>query len=196
MVSLGDYAGAHDLMQILLTLGREVGDQDVIAFAHHELSIVALAKGAYSEAQAWSQQSIQAYEALGQKKDAGKAWAFSGYAARGLRAIPGAWQCLLRALRIATETQVIVLLQNAVSLAALLFSDGGNFQQALEFHTLAWRYPHVSKSRWFEDVCGRHIAAVAATLPPEMVAGAQERGEARDIWATAEDLLAEIKERS
>jgi hypothetical protein len=32
-------------------------------------------------------------------------------------------------------------------------------------------------------VVGRHIAAVAASLPPEVVAAAQERGRARDLEA-------------
>jgi hypothetical protein len=45
-------------------------------------------------------------------------------------------------------------------------------------------------SRWFEDVAGRRIAAAAETLPPEVVAVAQERGQARDTAATVAELLA------
>jgi hypothetical protein len=30
---------------------------------------------------------------------------------------------------------------------------------------------------------------VAAALPPEVVAAAQERGRARDLWTTAQELL-------
>ena len=37
----------------------------------------------------------------------------------------------------------------------------------------------------------REIAAAAATLPPDVVAAAQERGRTLDLWATAEELLAE-----
>jgi hypothetical protein len=53
----------------------------------------------------------------------------------------------------------------------------------------------VANSRAFEDTFGRHIAAVAATLPPEMIAAAQERGRARDLWATMEELLEELGEQ-
>jgi len=52
----------------------------------------------------------------------------------------------------------------------------------------------VANSRWFEDVAGRHIAAVAATLPPEVVTAAQERGRARDLEATVAELLVELGE--
>ena len=52
----------------------------------------------------------------------------------------------------------------------------------------------VAKSRWFEDVSGQHIAAVAATLLPEVVAAAQERGRARDLEATVAELLVEFGE--
>ena len=41
---------------------------------------------------------------------------------------------------------------------------------------------------------GKHIAAVAATLPPEVVMAAQERGRARDLKATVAELLEELEE--
>jgi hypothetical protein len=48
------------------------------------------------------------------------------------------------------------------------------------------------KSWHHEDVVGRHIATAAATLPPEVAAAARERGRARDLWATMEELLVEL----
>jgi len=41
-------------------------------------------------------------------------------------------------------------------------------------------------------IAGRHIAAVAATLPPDVIAAAQERGQARDLDATVAELLDEM----
>jgi hypothetical protein len=49
----------------------------------------------------------------------------------------------------------------------------------------------VSRSCWFNDIFGRHIAAVAATLPPDVVSAAQERGRTRDLETTTAELLAE-----
>jgi hypothetical protein len=64
----------------------------------------------------------------------------------------------------------------------------------VELYALASRYPLVANSRWFEDVAGRHIAAVAASLPPDVVAAAQARGRARDLEATVTELLVELGE--
>jgi hypothetical protein len=50
----------------------------------------------------------------------------------------------------------------------------------------------VGNSQFHEDVAGRHIAAVAATMPAEVVAAAQERGRVRDLDATVKELLAEL----
>ncbi len=75
---------------------------------------------------------------------------------------------------------------------ALLLADQGEKERAVELYALASRYPLVANSRWFEGVAGKHIAAVAATLPPEVVAAAQERGRARDLEATVAELLIEL----
>ena len=74
---------------------------------------------------------------------------------------------------------------------ALLLADQGQTAHAVELYALASRFPYVSNSRWFEDVAGREIAAAAESLPRDVVARAQERGRARDLWATVEELLAE-----
>jgi hypothetical protein len=57
---------------------------------------------------------------------------------------------------------------------------------------VASRFGFVGNSRWYQDVAGKHIAAVAATLPPDAVTAAKERGRARDLWATAQELLEEM----
>jgi len=64
----------------------------------------------------------------------------------------------------------------------------------VEIYALASRYPIVAHSRWFEDVAGPHIATVAASLPPNVVAAAEERGPARDPEATVAELLVELEE--
>jgi len=80
----------------------------------------------------------------------------------------------------------------ALPAIALLLADEGEKERAVELYALASRYPLVANSRWFEDVAGRHIAAVAATLPPDAVAAAQERGQARTLEVTVAELLVEL----
>ena len=65
-------------------------------------------------------------------------------------------------------------------------------ERAVELYALAARYPYISNSRWFEDVVGREVRAAAETLAPEVRAAAEERGRARDLDATVEELLAEL----
>jgi hypothetical protein len=84
------------------------------------------------------------------------------------------------------------MLLDALPAIALLLADRGQAERAVELYALASRYPFVSNAQWFEDVAGAHIAAVAATLPPDVVAAAQERGQARDLEATVKELLAEL----
>jgi hypothetical protein len=43
-----------------------------------------------------------------------------------------------------------------------------------------------------EDIVGKHIAAHAQGVPPEVVAAAQERGQARDLEAAVAELLVEL----
>jgi hypothetical protein len=113
-------------------------------------------------------------------------------AACGLGNIAEAERYAYEGLQIATEFQIAtpwcVLAQAAM---ALLLANQGKKEQAVELYALLSCYPYVANSPWFEDVTGRHIAAVAATLPPEVVAAAQERGRAGDLWTTAAKLLVE-----
>jgi len=74
----------------------------------------------------------------------------------------------------------------------LLWADRGELEQAVELYGLASRYPFVANSRWFVDVVGQHIAAVVASLPPDVVVAAQERGLKRDLQTTVAKLLTEL----
>ena len=74
---------------------------------------------------------------------------------------------------------------------ALLLADLGKVEQTVEIGALVSSFPVVANSRLWRDIAGRHIAAAASTLSPEVVATAEERGRTRDVWATAEELLAE-----
>ena len=80
--------------------------------------------------------------------------------------------------------------------AALLFLDRGEIERAVDLAALVLRFPVAAHSHWFKDVAGREISAAADSLPPDVVAAAQERGRERDIWETASSLLEEFSEKS
>jgi hypothetical protein len=123
-------------------------------------------------------------------------WGLSvlGYAERGLDQPDRAWQHLVEALRIAAEIKLFRPCLFVLPGIALLLADQGEKERAVELYGLASRYEFVGNSRWFEDVAGRHIAAVAATLTPDVVTAAQERGRARNLDITVAELLTEFGE--
>jgi tetratricopeptide (TPR) repeat protein len=160
------------------------------------LGCVALAEEAYAEAQQLFRESAAIYREVGKRDELGLALFGLGCAARGLGDLRQARQHLHEVLRIATETRGFIIHTEALPAIALLLADQREKEQAVELYALASRYPFVANSRWFEDVAGKHIAAVATTLPPEVVAAAQERGRARDLDATVAELLVELGERA
>jgi hypothetical protein len=105
-----------------------------------------------------------------------------------------AQQHISESLQIAAEIGTFVPIMDALASMALLLADQGEKQRAVELYALVSRCPYVAKSRWFEDTIGKHIAAVAATLPPDVVTAVQERGRGRDLDATVAELLVELEE--
>jgi tetratricopeptide (TPR) repeat protein len=165
-----------------------------IDFSQFVLGLVALVEEAYAESQQLLQESVASLQDANVRDYAGWALAALGYTARGLGQPSRAGQYLAKALQIFTEIGAFFPLMYGLPAVALLLVDRGETERAVELYALASRYPFVANSRWFEDVAGKHIAAVAATLPPEVVAAAHERGRARDLEVTVAELLAELEE--
>lgn len=189
---LGQYEQARSHGQTSLTLAQESGNRREVGTALLVLGHVALAEGAYAEAQGLLQESIAVYREIGQREILGVALAVLGVTACKLGDLRQARLYLSEALRTGTEIGAFMPLVYTLPAVTLFLAGQGEHEQAVELYALASRFPLVTNSRWFEDVVGRHIAAVAATLPPDVVTAAQERGQARDLEATAAELLAEL----
>jgi hypothetical protein len=156
------------------------------------IAMVALARKASDEAHS---HLIKSTEIL--RKTVGGAiladsLALLGYADLALDRSTEAEQHLTEALHLAVEGRLWLPLLRIMPGLALLLSDAGQIERAVELYALASRELHVANSRWFEDVVGRHIASASTALSSEVVDAAKARGRARDLWATAEELLAEL----
>jgi ATP/maltotriose-dependent transcriptional regulator MalT len=156
------------------------------------LGCVALSRQGYAEAQDLLQQSAATLDETGERIYLSEALANLGLTAIGLGDLDRAERHLCQAMQFAVQTRATYPLLFALPAVALLRVRRGQSERAIELYALASRYPVVANSRWFEDVAGRHITAAAAALPPDVVAAARERGRARDLWATAKDLLDEL----
>jgi tetratricopeptide (TPR) repeat protein len=183
---LGQYEEARAQARVSLPLGREIGVPALVGRSLHVLGAVALAEGAHQKAHQLLQESVSVYQEMGEQERLGQALAVLGCAARAVGELRQAERHLSAALRTAADMEVFRPLIYALPAAALLLVDRGEAERATDLYALASRYPFVANSRWFGDVAGRHIAAAA--LPPEGVAVA------RDLWAMAEELLAELGE--
>jgi predicted ATPase/DNA-binding SARP family transcriptional activator len=208
----GDYERARVQGETSLALSRKARYRWGIAWSLRQLSGVALAEAesglgagtapqvqntggareAYTEAQRLAQESVAICREMGVRVWLGHSLAILGVATRGLGDVDQARRHLCEALRVAGDMGAFWPLMLALPATALLLADGGEQERAVEIYTLVSRYPFVANSQWFEDVFGRHIAAVAAALPPEVVTAAQERGRARDLNATVAELLVEL----
>ncbi len=192
---LGQYEQARALGQTGFTFIQEVGSPWSTGFSYFEQGLLALAEEAYAEANQLLQKSFAAFQEDGHRECMSWAHALLGYATRGLGQPSQTRQHLSAALQTVADIGCVMpSLMFTLPATALLLADQDKVEQAVEVYALTSCNPFVANSRWFEDVAGRHIAAVASTLPPEVVAAAQERGRARDLKATVQELLDELGE--
>jgi predicted ATPase/DNA-binding SARP family transcriptional activator len=191
---LGRYEEARDQARTGLALAREHGSQYCIGPNLLLLGCLEVAQGVPATAHRLLEESAAVYREGRPKADLALALACLAIAARGLGDTPGARQHLCHALEIAQESRAVPPLMWALPATALLLEGEGENERAVELYALSSRFPLVAKSHWFADIVGNQIAAIAATLPPDVVRAAQARGQAQDLWATAAGLLEELSD--
>ena len=174
-------------------LSQKTANRWALGYSRYLMGLVAVAEEAYAEALASLLAGADAFREVENQENLGRALAVSGYAARGLGQRLQAQRCLVEALEIAIGIGAYFPLAYALPVVAVLHSDVGEAERAVELYALATHHPFVANSRWFQDVAGREIGAVAAGLPPEVVKGAQVRGRAADRWQTAAALLKTLR---
>lgn len=193
VIHLGQYEQVRAHAKMSLPALREIGFT-ANGMVLMQLADLALTDEKYSEARALLRDSVATFREARLQIFLGLPLAKLGYVERALGNLLQARQSLAESLQIANQVGDVWILWEALPATALLLADQGQPERAVELYALAARYPYIANSRWFEDVAGRHISAVAAALPPEVVAGAQERGRARDLWATVKELLVELED--
>jgi tetratricopeptide (TPR) repeat protein len=169
-----------------------MSDQYASSHALLLLGAIALAQEAYAEADHWGQESLVSFREIGHRNEVGVALAFLGCAARGQGDLDRAEKLFFRALRTAAKVRSFLPAMPALLGAVLLLADRGEKERAIELYALLSRYPMITDLAWSADIVGRHMTAVAAALPPEVVAAAQERGRNRDPEATVTELFFEL----
>jgi tetratricopeptide (TPR) repeat protein len=194
---LGEYDSARKQAQKGLMLCRGgKHPNDVLGIAH-SISIlgrVALAEGSYTEAEVFFQESILIYQTLGKKGNSCQELACLGYVAREMNLSPQAQDYFFDTLLGVSKPFDFLPLIHALPGIALLFTDQGEVERAVELYALAATQGIVANSKWFDDIAGDEIASAAAELPAEVAEAAKARGRALDLWDTAKELMEELGE--
>jgi tetratricopeptide (TPR) repeat protein len=185
---LGEYDQAGAYGREAVTLARKAEHHGMLANALLVLGSAALATDACAEARASLAECIALYSKLNQRTEWGTALATAAYAARTASDGDQARQLLTQALQVPTP-EAFYPRAVALPVLALLLADQGKVERAVEAHILAAHVPYIAHSRWFHDVAGRELEALAASLPPETVAAAQQQGQALDLRLAAIELL-------
>jgi predicted ATPase/DNA-binding SARP family transcriptional activator len=163
-----------------------------LGFARFMEGLAVVAQGAYLDAMTLLQESAAAFEEWRQKENRGWALGPLGLAARGAGEMALARQCVAEALEIGVELGVFMPVMYGLPIAALLLADRGAVERAVEVYACVSRYGFVANSRWFEDVAGQQLRAMAASLPAEAVESAEEQGRSQDWDVMAAELLSEL----
>lgn len=123
----------------------------------------------------------------------GQPLALLGYIAyrRGDQA--GALDCLEQALINGLEKGFFWVFMLALSVIAIMLAEAGDLEQALELYATVTDHPCAGNAKWFEDVFGKPLSALAAGLPVELIAAAQERGRGRKLAEVGKDYLKNLK---
>jgi len=191
---LGRYAKARHNAEAGLARVQGGGHRWHIGHVLLCLGTAAMAEGAYVEAQRHLQESLDQFRRS--QTQASVIWAHAALASVALLQDESSVSQahLLEALSLLSEHRSFITALFALPCVALLLAKRGQAERAAEVYALAERYPYVSNSRFWQDVVGKRVAAAAASLSAEVVAAAQERGRARNLWATVEELLGELEQ--
>ncbi len=186
---LGEYEYADQLARTALREATAIGLRTDGAHALQTMGMVAAASLNYPEAQRALEESAKTYQDVGQSEflsqvdcDLTSTYRRSGHTKE-------ARDAFIRSLGWGIAYRNMETVTGCLPVAALLLADDGQPERAIELHALAWRYPRIANSRWFYDVAGKELETLAASLPPEVAAAAQERGKALDLLVTAQGLV-------
>ena len=186
----GAYAQGKRVYWESLAVFREIGYSAGAAMVLGDLGEVSTVLGEYVEATRLAHESLLMDEELGYPVQ--KAWAHRvlGNAACGL----GDYQTARAHLRQALEQAMSVratapTLLTLAGIAALLARQGER-ERPVELLALVLRHP--ARLQWTADRAARILEELRSQLAPEQFAPAQERGEARDIDSTVNELLSEL----
>lgn len=192
LIHTGHYQQAYELTDRALHISREVSNRHDEGMTYSTLGRLVLVELSYFKAQALFAESARFLREVW-PNFVGIALAGQGLTACRLSQITQAHQLFSEALASAVSIRVYLAVVFTLPAVALFLATIGRVVRAVEVWEMMKRHPFVASSQWFEDVVGRELEGVTASLPPEVAEAARDRGRNLDLWETAAVLLAELK---
>lgn len=189
----GEYSEARLVNQRVLKAAERSGHLALAARAYCHLGMIDLANKVYDSAYQMLDRSATACRTAELLPQLAISTGYLGYAERGLGNPAAAKKYLAEALRMGLEIHIQWPLVTGIGLWAILLADGGEVERALEFYFCV--LPLKFGQSMFDTVISIHRTTLA-DIPADVVAAAQKRGEARNLLATAQEILAEIERRA
>jgi tetratricopeptide (TPR) repeat protein len=189
---LGHCESARAQAVTLIKIGSDSPGNPLPEYGRCLLGYLAVREGAFEEALRLATADTEARRGAFQEERQVEDDRLLAYAELGLGNFEEARHYFVEGLRWLTQRRrPFWMLIEELPVAALFLLKQGKTERAVEIYALACTFGHVANSEWYDDVVGLPIAVAAAALSPEVVTAARERGRARDVQATLEELLEE-----
>jgi len=186
---LGDYKNAEDQSRQAITVLEDRVYPFEQAFSRWQLGMTLLAREQAEEASLLFQTCIKSYGDFRRHDGVGSSYAGLARAEYSLGAYDQAWEHTLTALKLLSKYRHFFWMFYALGIMALMLAHRDQKIRSIEVYNMIFRYNFVANSKWFEDVYGRHLKAVADSMPKENVEAARIRAQSMDVWETVNTLL-------
>jgi predicted ATPase len=194
---LGSFQAAGQRARAALEIAQETGFPRGRGYALLILAEVAMAEGTFSRAHTLLRECIPLYREIGQREKLSHAFADLGFAASGMDNRPVATGYLYEGLRTAADVQAFIPLLTTLAGIALLLAERGepvDQRKAADLYTMLSTHPYVANSRWFHQMVGRHIVAIAGPLSLNGRSVDYNPGDVRELQRRARELLADLEQ--
>ncbi|MDE3090817.1 MAG: tetratricopeptide repeat protein, partial [Chloroflexota bacterium] len=187
---LGQYDQGRQVSENSLSLAKEIKHERCVAWSLLSLGLAEYGLGDSRHANQLMSQAVGKLRQINQPIEIARALANWGITWRALGEADKAWEIACESLKLASEIDIWYALVDSLPLFAVLLADRGHVERAVEIYAMLRRFAYF-RVRFLEDFYGRVVDDAAASLPAEVVAVAQARGQSLDIHETARELVIE-----
>jgi hypothetical protein len=179
-----------------LYLGLEVDFPRVVGASHLALGGVAIGQEKFVQSINHLNTAVEVSRDLKNRDDLVAVIATLSCAEINIGELELARDHLVESLEIVADIRGIWGASYSLPIAALYLATQGEIERAVAVYALIKEYPIAANSRFHEEVVGQEITEATATLPPEAIAAAEERGRQGDPFEMAAELLEELSQEA